>query len=777
MNELAIFRKMVRKQKENLTDEQILTAQPFTEHLTSMARCLCDAWRYRGKAINISVTKSAPFVACTDCGRNIAINVGHKIMSDMDMIHKAIFAIGLNLHECGHILFTNSKKEKEILKRMVNDGYLAPDCDAVNDFLQRANTSLRNQLASLFAYTSNCIEDGHIEYRLIKRFPNWADYLQLCRDVQLEMAMQEPVSAMIQKGLSTRDILFNILLIYAKYHVENYGEDDLGEEPVILFQNIEPLVDMAVAEEDSVERLQLICECFNAIFLALTSKNNSSNQSGNGDDEEENGQGQQQQQGQSQGNGEEESSEESNSEESENASSSTASDDESDEEDDGNGESGNGNSSATSDEDGEENNSSSAGNQSSSASDGSEEENQSPSGTQGTSSAGGTQSASQNTTVQGGEQEKLSDEEIEELINRLVKNNESVGSDNTQDNEDALAGNKVVNEESIEEEDDSMKGNGFSPESLSNLLKNATEQVAEEEAMKEQEEQAMSKLRVLNSNLDTGNYHRGVDVKLTKEASKKACSYDADMDELKPILRKLLGEFKKVIQDVQNGGKMNGLYFGRKLTQPYRTDFKRFSKYVAPEKIPDLAVCLYVDLSGSMQGRKEVAARKLAMLLYMFCKELGVDIAIYGHHAYNRRVGIVQYCAFGSNSKHDLEHISNLHSYNACNRDGYGLRLCAEELAKQQADKKLLFVISDGTPNDDGYDIRNATLDIHETLKKYQRRGVRFITAGLLQDAPEIKKIYNEGLSPQIAAKFLDISDLAVMPKLFTSIIKKEIVR
>ena len=38
-----------------------------------------------------------------------------------------------------------------------------------------------------------------------------------------------------------------------------------------------------------------------------------------------------------------------------------------------------------------------------------------------------------------------------------------------------------------------------------------------------------------------------------------------------------------------------------------------------------------------------------------------------------------------------------------CNRDGAALRFVAEKLCKYPAEAKMLFIISDGQPNDDGY--------------------------------------------------------------------------
>lgn len=689
MNSLAVFKKMIQQQREELTDLDIVTSTQFAEHLTSMARVLCDAWHYKGRAIMVKILKNANFVAQTDGGRYITINAGSEVMDGMDMVHRAIFMIGLNLHEVGHILFTNTQKERLIIDKMCSVGNMARDCDAVNNYLVNAGQNTRKLVANVFHMFANCIEDGHVEWRMLQRFPNWAPYLQLCRDVQLYQAENNPVSKMLEQSLPSKSIFFNLLLIYAKYRVEVYEETDIEENAVALFQSIEPLVDMAVSEKDSEERLQLICEAFNAVFLALIQKPQSQSPQA---EQKQSGNGQSQMQG----------------------SGSSVSTNEDENQNQGDGQ---------------------------------------PS------------------------DEQLSEDEIEELMNQLSMESGDLGQDETQDNEEALSGSPCSDESKVPEGDLSLKGEGFTPTSLEAMLKNITNQIAEDKAVEAVDNESISKMQILRNNLDFGDYHRNVTCTLSKETGEKSPTYNDDMLLIKPILRRLLGEFKKNVQEMQNGGRINGLYFGRKLTQPYRTDFKRFSKNIAPENRVNMSVLIYIDQSGSMEGEKENAARRLAILVYLFCKELGVDIAIYGHHAYNKKVSLIQYCDFGSFSKHDLAHISNVKAYDSCNRDGYGLRLCAEQLAKQSTDKKLLFVISDGIPNDDNYDIRNATEDIHEILKLYQRKGISFITAGLLDDAASIKSIYTDGLSIRVASRFLDISNLEDLPKRITNIIKKAILQ
>ena len=671
MDELSVFKKLVKQQKNEVKDEDILISPQFHALLTGMIAAMCNAWKKKGDGIEVKLLKNGSKTAWTD-HKSVTINISAEIVKSLTLYHRAVAVIGLCVHEVGHILFTNSKKVVETMNNMVDNSYFACNCSDVNNYLVKASKDQRKQVAILFKRVQNVIEDGHIEYRIMRRFPHWGPYLMLLREIQLNDCIS--LAEMKQRGLKPKQCFFNLLLIYAKFGKELFSDAELGEEEVAALLAIEPLVDMAVEMNDSAERIQLIAECFNAIWRLLLSpeRQNKHKQSSSEESDEE----------------------------------------------------GEGSTSGESDEEGE---GSSSGDNS------------------------------------------LSEEEIAEMLSSLASALGVLGEEPEDGNP---KGYSPASEDTGEDEEQS---GGFTPESLEGKLSEMLNEIAEDMAMEEQEKQSIHAMDCLKKSLDFGNYHRGVVAKFTKERGNAAPTFDADMAEITPILRRLLSEFKKQIIDLQNGGRLNGLYFGRRLSQPYRSDFRRWSKNIAPEKIPDMSVCLYIDHSGSMYGEKIVAARRLAMLIYQFCKELGVDIAIYGHHAYAKNVSIIQYCDYGSCSNRTLAHISNIHEYNSCNRDGYGLRFCSEQLAKQPSEKKLLFVLSDGAPNDDNYDIRNATEDIHETLMKYAKKGVSYVAAGLLGDAPDIKAIYTENLSPRVAAKFLDISDLSVMPKKVTEIIKKAI--
>ena len=72
-------------------------------------------------------------------------------------------------------------------------------------------------------------------------------------------------------------------------------------------------------------------------------------------------------------------------------------------------------------------------------------------------------------------------------------------------------------------------------------------------------------------------------------------------------------------------------------------------------------------------------------------------------------------------------------------------------------------------------DSGNAKLDIVEIEKNCAKQGISIITAGIGNDADEIKDLYEYGVSKKVAPQFLEITDLSKMPKRFVEILKKEI--
>ena len=99
------------------------------------------------------------------------------------------------------------------------------------------------------------------------------------------------------------------------------------------------------------------------------------------------------------------------------------------------------------------------------------------------------------------------------------------------------------------------------------------------------------------------------------------------------------------------------------------------------------------------------------------------------------------------------------------NRDGAPHRLVAEHLAKRPEKRKLLILISDGQPADDGYYGTEAEADLRGIKKEYARQNIILFAAAIGDDKDAIQRIYQEG--------FLDITRLDDLPKNLTILIKQ----
>ena len=98
-----------------------------------------------------------------------------------------------------------------------------------------------------------------------------------------------------------------------------------------------------------------------------------------------------------------------------------------------------------------------------------------------------------------------------------------------------------------------------------------------------------------------------------------------------------------------------------------------------------------------------------------------------------------------------------------CNRDGAALRFVAEKLSKQTSEVKILMIICDGQPNDDGYSGSAAEADLRGIKLEYARKGVKIYAAAIGEDRPRIERIYGDG--------YLDITNLQELPVMLTNLI------
>ena len=207
-------------------------------------------------------------------------------------------------------------------------------------------------------------------------------------------------------------------------------------------------------------------------------------------------------------------------------------------------------------------------------------------------------------------------------------------------------------------------------------------------------------------------------------------------------------------------------------------DLFRILNDVAAEKVQEdcqtelteekrLAVALLIDESGSMGwGDRMTHARKTAIVLYDFCKSLGIPITIYGHSTDAGGVALYSYAEFDSVDNEDCYRLMDMCDRNG-NRDGAALRFVAEHLCTRPELQKLLILISDGQPADYGYSGTEAEADLRGIKKEYEKRDVILFAAAIGDDKENIRRIYKDG--------FLDITKLEELPKNMAQLVKQHL--
>ena len=100
-----------------------------------------------------------------------------------------------------------------------------------------------------------------------------------------------------------------------------------------------------------------------------------------------------------------------------------------------------------------------------------------------------------------------------------------------------------------------------------------------------------------------------------------------------------------------------------------------------------------------------------------------------------------------------------------CNRDGYALRYAKEKLVQESGDRKLLMIVSDGSPNDTDYQGTVAAKDLQEIVRECNKEDIGLLAAAIDSDKDTIRAIYGK-------EHFLDITDLEKLPTLLTQKIK-----
>ena len=697
LNQRDLKRAIFEKQ-EKLADEEIFLSPQYEMFLSQMTEGTVSA----NEGLQAKVINSGEEIAFTD-GKTVSINYSSHYMQNKTRLQKHLLFCGLNMHECGHLLFTDFPLNQKV-REMIQQGIIYPSIDMDTDAeeLQKfldTDTDSRTIVAKLFHELDNCIEDGFVDRAVRKVAPGYASSLQYMREVDhLDIRPYKDLKA---EKTSKEDLFTVMVLNYAYQGVEIFEKGDT-DDVIEAFEEVKPLIKQTVFEYSPMKRKKCVWTVFTKLFR-FYQKQSQKQQSQGQQSQGQQAQGQQPQGQQAQG--------------------------------------------------------------------------QQPQGqqTQGQQTQGQQSQGQQSQGQQSQGQQALKDllKSITDSMPKTEKNNHY--------NTPTQPSTKVLQEvkAAAGNEKDTASDSAKQPES-STEFNQIMEQIARSQVCEQQEREIQSQLSCnIKAFLDGEKDHKNVPGKVIRvggDSSSAVAAYEKQAPELNKIVTRLEREFKKEIKNRQLGDTLTGLYAGKRFNarDAYRYDKRVMSRKIAPEDIPDMAVIVLIDLSGSMSGQRLETAKQCAYITYRFCIDLGIKVSVIGHHALGDTVELVSVADENSLDRKDEIRIFGL-SANGCNRDGYALRYCEKKLEKIQADQKLLMIISDGLPNHNGYGLESGQKDCQQVVREGLKAGI-FTIAAAIGDADSVKRVYKDGVSEKNSATYLDISDLEKLPKAFVKIIKEKLI-
>lgn len=319
--------------------------------------------------------------------------------------------------------------------------------------------------------------------------------------------------------------------------------------------------------------------------------------------------------------------------------------------------------------------------------------------------------------------------------------------------------------------DEGKKGTEAIYAALDNILQEVATRMAEDELEKKAKQNLVDMVVTVNQT----SSHIGVPLRLERildVTESDIARYNMYMEELTPYSKRLQKQMLDAMKDQQDGYVAKHRPYGRtfEVTDAYRPDQKFFSNNKQPQDLPNMAIYVLVDHSGSMSGERINTSMKAAMLLYDFATKINIPVAVGGHctGSVGGKNGVIYkvYTDFEKISGKDKYRLAKMSSSGA-NRDGMALNIAVGMLKKRPEQQKMLIIISDGRPSDYNYSGEEAAKDIQEIVRKAKAAGVEVLAAAIGNDKPNIQSIYGDA--------FFDISDLSLLPKELTRIVKKRV--
>ena len=239
------------------------------------------------------------------------------------------------------------------------------------------------------------------------------------------------------------------------------------------------------------------------------------------------------------------------------------------------------------------------------------------------------------------------------------------------------------------------------------------------------------------------------------------------LDDNRSLFKKIGREIENHLKSDMRTGSNKRKFSGKKFRAEklVNRDYRYFENTATKRDIPETAVGILIDQSGSMYGKQIECARYAAMGMYKTLAELEhFDVAVYGHTCGFQEVIINRYIDFGFKPKKPIEMLAGMYA-DGGNIDEIAVTALGERLKSQMVDKKIMIIISDGLP----YSlIGHAETRLRDLVKGYVKEGIHVFVAALGSDKANIDKIYED-------VSFIDITDPSELPTNMLRAIKRTI--
>ena len=744
MNDKEIKR-AIRKKRTDIRLEDIVKSKAFKDYITSGMLTLFKKHK-REPNLNYKVYyKEGDMTTALTNNKEIIVNAANSLFTKRDELDEPLSVsvdhiLGVMFHEAGHVLYTNfsvlrkykeqfrdgklvinsielSKEEKESLKEINN---LLND-NRSNVVLGVSLTKTKTFIYNIFDWLNNAIEDGRIEKTLLDRDADFGGY---CNGlIGLRNKQKDEIV-----GSNIQDIekYLNACFEYAKYGTSTTYTGDVFPE----LEEAKPIIDIMLDCKEAMKfteyTVELICIAYpNLIKPLLTDQT---------DDQSDDDQSNDNSQGDSSSNDESSDADNSSGDQSNGGSEN----DTSKESSEGNGSGG----SSANEEDQED--------VSNNESDGSSE----------------TDDDQENSNDNSSSEESDEDENEDSNNQDDSKDGDNSSDQSNSSKEDEL--NNIMDnlpEMSVMPEYDNM-GVESGDDDLEESMQPTPDFVGEA-AREEVEEEINGEINKMISDSTAPLGCSRVTVIDDLPYASLSPNQDAFLNNNRSLFKKVGREIENHLKSDMRTGSNKRKFSGKKFRAEklVNRDYRYFENTATKRDIPETAVGILIDQSGSMYGEQIRCATYAAMGVYKTLAELEhFDVAVYGHTSTYDEVIINRYIDFGFKPKDPIKVLAGIYS-DGGNIDEVAVTALGERLKSQMVDKKIMIIISDGLPHSM---IGHAETRLRDLVKEYVKGGFNVFVAALGSDKAKIDKIYED-------VSFIDITDPSELPTNMLRAIKRTI--